>query len=65
MFTGSKEERADLKNAYLTGKGNMDYIVDHVQFARTEHEPRHKEILNVSIGYKSCYICISQLSSTQ
>lgn len=47
-FTGSKEEKEDLKTAYIAGKGDMDYIVDHVQFARSEQEPRIKEILNVS-----------------
>lgn len=25
----------------------MDYIVDHVQFARSEQEPRIRDILNV------------------
>ncbi|XP_030028084.2 dnaJ homolog subfamily C member 9 [Manduca sexta] len=48
-YIGSSEEREDLKNAYLAGKGNMDYIVDQVQFARTEHEPRLREIINEMI----------------
>lgn len=48
IFTGSKEEKNDLKNAYLAGKGDMDYIVDQVQFARSEHEPRIRGILTVS-----------------
>ncbi|XP_032512613.2 dnaJ homolog subfamily C member 9 [Danaus plexippus] len=39
-YIGSEEERKDLKTAYLAGKGDMDYIVDQVQFARSEHEPR-------------------------
>lgn len=47
-MTGSTEEKNDLKNAYLTGKGDMDYIVDQVQFARSEHEPRIRGILTVS-----------------
>lgn len=39
----------------------MDYIVDHVQFARLENEPRLREILNVSTYIKTgsdthCYI---------
>ncbi|KOB52051.1 DnaJ-10, partial [Operophtera brumata] len=37
-YIGSDEEKKDLKRAYLNGKGDMDYIVDHVQFARSEHE---------------------------
>lgn len=45
---GSEEEIKDLKNAYLAGKGDLDYIVDHVQFARSEHEPRLRGILTVS-----------------
>lgn len=48
LFSGSDEEKKDLKRAYLNGKGDMDYIVDHVQFARSEHEERHKEILHAS-----------------
>lgn len=47
--TGSEEEKNDLKNAYLAGKGDMDYIVDQVQFARSEHEPRLRGILTVII----------------
>lgn len=49
IITGSEDERKDLKHAYLIGKGDMDYIADHVQFARSEHEPRYREIINVSI----------------
>ncbi|XP_073943067.1 dnaJ homolog subfamily C member 9 isoform X2 [Choristoneura fumiferana] len=48
-YIGSEEERKDLKVAYLAGKGDMDYIVDQVQFARTEHEERLKSILNEMI----------------
>ncbi|XP_059046053.1 dnaJ homolog subfamily C member 9 [Achroia grisella] len=48
-YAGSQQEREDLKQAYMTGKGNMDYIVDHVQFARTENEPRIREVLNEMI----------------
>ncbi|XP_049870444.1 dnaJ homolog subfamily C member 9 [Pectinophora gossypiella] len=49
QYIGSKEERDDLKTAYLAGKGDMDYIVDQVQFARSEHEPRIRDILNEMI----------------
>ncbi|CAH2071158.1 unnamed protein product, partial [Iphiclides podalirius] len=48
-YIGSQEEKDDLKHAYLTGKGDMDYIVDQVQFARTEHEPRIRGILTEMI----------------
>ncbi|XP_026321836.1 dnaJ homolog subfamily C member 9 [Hyposmocoma kahamanoa] len=48
-YTGSTEEREDLKTAYITGKGNMDYICDHVQFARSDQEDRLREILNEMI----------------
>lgn len=47
FISGSDTERADLKQAYLNGKGDMGYITDHVQFARSEHEPRFREILDV------------------
>lgn len=49
-LTGSQEEKNDLKTAYIAGKGDMDYIVDQVQFARSEHEPRIRGILTVSIN---------------
>ncbi|XP_045447089.1 dnaJ homolog subfamily C member 9 [Melitaea cinxia] len=48
-YIGSEEEKNDLKNAYLAGKGDMDYIVDQVQFARSEHEPRLRGILTEMI----------------
>lgn len=48
-YQGSDTERADLKQAYLNGKGDMGYITDHVQFARSEHEPRFREILDEMI----------------
>ncbi|KAM3967222.1 dnaJ (Hsp40) homolog 10 [Aphomia sociella] len=48
-YTGSVQEREDIKQAYVAGKGDMDYIVDHVQFARTENEPRIRDILNEMI----------------
>ncbi|XP_023933825.2 dnaJ homolog subfamily C member 9 [Bicyclus anynana] len=48
-YIGSDEEKKDLKNAYIAGKGDMDYIVDQVQFARSEHEPRIRGILTEMI----------------
>ncbi|XP_045509748.1 dnaJ homolog subfamily C member 9-like [Colias croceus] len=48
-YIGSEEEKKDLKNAYLAGKGDMDYIVDQVPFARLEHEDRLKAILTEMI----------------
>ncbi|KAL4716630.1 hypothetical protein ACJJTC_008265 [Scirpophaga incertulas] len=49
QYVGSEEEKKDLKVAYLAGKGDMDYICDQVQFARSEHEPRLREIINEMI----------------
>ncbi|XP_053603781.1 dnaJ homolog subfamily C member 9 [Plodia interpunctella] len=51
-YTGSEQEKTDIKQAYLAGKGDMDYIADHVQFARTENEPRIREIINKMIEDK-------------
>ncbi|XP_041970937.1 dnaJ homolog subfamily C member 9 [Aricia agestis] len=48
-YMGSEEERKDLKKAYLAGKGDMDIIVDRVQFARSEQEPRLRGILTEMI----------------
>ena len=44
-------EREDIKQVYLTAKGDMDYIVDHVQFARTDQEPRIRDLLNVRMQF--------------
>lgn len=48
-YVGSAVERQDIKQVYLTAKGDMNYIVDHVQFARTDQEPRIRELLNEMI----------------
>nr|XP_021187720.2 dnaJ homolog subfamily C member 9 [Helicoverpa armigera] len=48
-YVGSEVERQDIKQVYLTAKGDMNYIVDHVQFARTDQEPRIREIVNEMI----------------
>ncbi|KAJ8727575.1 hypothetical protein PYW07_001694 [Mythimna separata] len=48
-YVGSALEREDIKQVYLTAKGDMNYIVDHVQFARTDQEPRIRELLNEMI----------------
>ncbi|GBP48611.1 DnaJ homolog subfamily C member 9 [Eumeta japonica] len=45
-YIGSEEELQDLKIAYLDGKGDMDYICDHVLYTCAQQEPRIKEILN-------------------
>ncbi|XP_072940133.1 J domain-containing protein CG6693 [Epargyreus clarus] len=51
-YTGSEEEKKDLKTAYLAGKGDMNYIVDQVQFITNEDEPRIKGILTEMIENK-------------
>lgn len=48
-YVGSELEKQEIKQAYINGKGDMDYIVDHVQFARSEQEPRIRDILNEMI----------------
>lgn len=49
-YIGSETELKDLKKAYIEGKGDMDYITDHVPFARCEHEPRLIKILKKMIA---------------
>ncbi|KAF4516898.1 hypothetical protein B566_EDAN011243 [Ephemera danica] len=44
-YKGSEEERNDLKDVYLSSKGNMDVIMETVLFAQLEDEPRLCEIL--------------------
>ncbi|KAL0882493.1 hypothetical protein ABMA27_000960 [Loxostege sticticalis] len=48
-YVGSEQEKKDIKVAYLAGKGDMDYICDHVQFARSDQESRIREILSEMI----------------
>ncbi|XP_035438916.1 dnaJ homolog subfamily C member 9 [Spodoptera frugiperda] len=48
-YVGSEQEKKDIKQVYLNAKGDMNYIVDHVQFARTDQEPRIREIINEMI----------------
>lgn len=42
---GSDEELEDLKNAYLHGKGSMDWILEAVPFTHTDEEDRLRERL--------------------
>lgn len=44
-YKGSAEELQDLKNAYLHGKGSMDWILEAVPFTNTEEEDRLRERL--------------------
>lgn len=44
-YVGSELERADIKKAYLGGKGCINYIMNHVPFMKVEDEPRFKEIV--------------------
>lgn len=42
-------EKADLKKAYVNGKGCINYIMEHVPFMTVEDEPRFHEIINQMI----------------
>ncbi|KAG0726418.1 DnaJ subfamily C member 9 [Chionoecetes opilio] len=44
-YKESEEELADLKQAYMDGKGSMDYILDNVLCCTLEDEPRFNKIL--------------------
>lgn len=44
-YKGSDEELQDLKNAYLHGKGSMDWILEAVPFTHTDEEERLRERL--------------------
>jgi DnaJ family protein C protein 9 len=44
-YKESEEELADLKQAYLDGKGDMNFILDNVLCATLEDEPRFANIL--------------------
>ena len=44
-YKGSDEELQDLKNAYLHGKGSMDWILEAVPFTNTDEEDRLRERL--------------------
>jgi len=58
-ISGSEEELCDLKQAYLNGKGDMDFILEVVPFSHTDEEPRLRELIQGLIdkgdvpGYKA------------
>ncbi|CAG9770440.1 unnamed protein product [Ceutorhynchus assimilis] len=44
-YVGSETERRDIKWAYETSKGSMDFILDAVEFSNFESQPRIIEIV--------------------
>ncbi|XP_055837016.1 J domain-containing protein CG6693 [Episyrphus balteatus] len=48
-YVGSDLERADIKKAYLGGKGCLNHIINSVPFIAVEDEPRLKEIVQEMI----------------
>lgn len=40
VWSDSEEELSDLKQAYLDGEGDMEYIIHHVLCSTMEDEPR-------------------------
>lgn len=40
VWPESEEELSDLKQAYLDGEGDMEYIIRHVLCSTVEDEPR-------------------------
>lgn len=45
ITSGSEEELGDLKQAYLNGKGDMDFILEAVPFSNTDEEPRLRGLI--------------------
>ncbi|XP_055921179.1 J domain-containing protein CG6693 [Eupeodes corollae] len=48
-YVGSELERADIKKAYVGGKGCINHIINSVPFIAVEDEPRLKEIVQEMI----------------
>lgn len=48
-YIGSELERADIKKAYLGGKGCINHIINSVPFIAVESEPRLKKIVQEMI----------------
>lgn len=44
-YIGSELESADIKKAYLNGKGCWNYMNDHVPFVNIDDEPRMKDMI--------------------
>ncbi|XP_075146076.1 J domain-containing protein CG6693 [Haematobia irritans] len=44
-YVGSDLEKADIKKAYLNGKGCINYMMNSVPFMKVEDEPRIQEIV--------------------
>ena len=49
MDLDSDEEKADVLNAYLEGKGSVSHIIEHIMVSSYEDEPRLIEIVNDAI----------------
>jgi hypothetical protein len=45
LISGSEEELADLKQAYLAREGDMDFILETVPFTHTDEEPRLRGLI--------------------
>ncbi|XP_063603397.1 dnaJ homolog subfamily C member 9-like [Penaeus indicus] len=44
-YKESEEEKADLKQAYIDGEGDMNYILDNVLCCTIEDEPRFRKLI--------------------
>lgn len=51
-YKGSEEERADLKNAYIEQKGNMNEIMNAIMCSTIDDEERFREIIDDLINTK-------------
>ena len=59
QWLGSEEEKEDLRDSYLKGKGDMDRIFDEVPFTTLSEEPRIRNVLEemISNGDLPSYDC--------
>ncbi|XP_013108276.2 J domain-containing protein CG6693 [Stomoxys calcitrans] len=48
-YVGSDLEKADIKKAYLNGKGCINYMMNSVPFMKVEDEPRIQEVVRKMI----------------
>jgi len=51
-YKGSKEEKEDVKKAYLDGEGSMDAILDSVMLSTVDDEDRFRTIIDELINQK-------------
>lgn len=47
-YAGSERERQDIRNAYIEGGGDINYVMKNVPFVNATDKPRIIEVIDVT-----------------